>query len=336
MNNDDCSICLENIYIRPSYHKVCCGKSFHRFCYDKLHNYNKKDNKLTACPLCRTIINSSDEEQIILMKKQAENGNVSAQVCLGDEYYIANDIANSIKWYEIAANSDNALAIHQLGVYYMNGVGVIKSESKAIELVKKSAALGYPTSLYYLAGYYRNIGNHKKAFELYKAASDKNHIDAIYDLMICYKNGIGCEKSEEDVKCLKKIILHHCNDLVKTKINTRYNKFASSYERMTTWLKINEIEDKSISTPINMFWYQKVFDCHESNDNAHCQHIKKIYLKAKKIYDNHCISCGIKDNLKQCSRCKIVKYCSKDCQIKSWKTHKDDCDNVKMSMDLFY
>ena len=27
----------------------------------------------------------------------------------------------------------------------------------------------------------------------------------------------------------------------------------------------------------------------------------------------------------QCSRCKLVKYCSKECQVKHWPKHKHDC-----------
>lgn len=38
-----------------------------------------------------------------------------------------------------------------------------------------------------------------------------------------------------------------------------------------------------------------------------------------------CNYCGIIINLKQCSKCKKVRYCGRDCQLKDWKDHKKDC-----------
>lgn len=39
-----------------------------------------------------------------------------------------------------------------------------------------------------------------------------------------------------------------------------------------------------------------------------------------------CAGCGVKrDNLMRCSRCKMVAYCSRDCQVSNWKQHKGPC-----------
>lgn len=42
-----------------------------------------------------------------------------------------------------------------------------------------------------------------------------------------------------------------------------------------------------------------------------------------------CGSCGLpKPDMKKCSRCKKVVYCSKECQLKDWKAgHKHVCVN---------
>ncbi|KAH7916541.1 hypothetical protein BJ138DRAFT_284899 [Hygrophoropsis aurantiaca] len=32
-----------------------------------------------------------------------------------------------------------------------------------------------------------------------------------------------------------------------------------------------------------------------------------------------------RDKVKTCSRCRLVRYCSKECQVASWKTHKPRC-----------
>lgn len=38
-----------------------------------------------------------------------------------------------------------------------------------------------------------------------------------------------------------------------------------------------------------------------------------------------CNHCGANTNLKSCSKCRIIKYCSKECQCADWKHHKKNC-----------
>ncbi|KAJ5909946.1 MYND domain protein [Penicillium tannophilum] len=45
--------------------------------------------------------------------------------------------------------------------------------------------------------------------------------------------------------------------------------------------------------------------------------------------DNNCLNCNKSradiGSLKQCSKCKSARYCSRDCQKANWKQHKKDC-----------
>ena len=46
-----------------------------------------------------------------------------------------------------------------------------------------------------------------------------------------------------------------------------------------------------------------------------------------------CANCGKKSTeLKQCSRCKSVAYCSRDCQVAHYKVHKKPCLKTAASM----
>ena len=48
--------------------------------------------------------------------------------------------------------------------------------------------------------------------------------------------------------------------------------------------------------------------------------------------ENMCHACqkAAQDTtLKKCSRCKKVKYCSKECQVKDWKNHKKHCRKIE-------
>jgi hypothetical protein len=42
-----------------------------------------------------------------------------------------------------------------------------------------------------------------------------------------------------------------------------------------------------------------------------------------------CASCGKEGDLKRCSRCKVVSYCSSTCQKNDWVKHKNKCKQEK-------
>ncbi|KDR67771.1 hypothetical protein GALMADRAFT_231682 [Galerina marginata CBS 339.88] len=44
-----------------------------------------------------------------------------------------------------------------------------------------------------------------------------------------------------------------------------------------------------------------------------------------------CAQCKSPNDLKRCSRCRSVSYCSKQCQIANWKSHKPQCEPVSGS-----
>ena len=44
----------------------------------------------------------------------------------------------------------------------------------------------------------------------------------------------------------------------------------------------------------------------------------------KRAYHEHCGFCNLEPNFR-CTKCKLMCYCSKECQLKHWKTHKKLC-----------
>jgi endogenous inhibitor of DNA gyrase (YacG/DUF329 family) len=56
----------------------------------------------------------------------------------------------------------------------------------------------------------------------------------------------------------------------------------------------------------------------------------KMSEKALRI---HCAVCGKaaaqEEKLRVCSGCKVVPYCSKQCQMDDWKLHKQACQAMK-------
>ena len=52
---------------------------------------------------------------------------------------------------------------------------------------------------------------------------------------------------------------------------------------------------------------------------------------------NHefCNKCGQKRELKKCSKCSYVRYCSRECQTYAWPTHKRECEYINSKIDIF-
>lgn len=123
------------------------------------------------------------------------------------------DLTKAIYWYQKGAALGDPRAIYGLGACYYFGDGVEENKTKAHQLFIKA----YPKlkeliteeqdilerhaySLFCLGAYYYfGFGdikkNKRKAFELIKAAAEKGHIAAIYDLGAnFYYNGNGTTK----------------------------------------------------------------------------------------------------------------------------------------------
>lgn len=48
-----------------------------------------------------------------------------------------------------------------------------------------------------------------------------------------------------------------------------------------------------------------------------------------------CAGCEMffeKTRLKRCNRCKLIEYCSRDCQVKNWRFHKANCKDMDAFM----
>jgi len=51
---------------------------------------------------------------------------------------------------------------------------------------------------------------------------------------------------------------------------------------------------------------------------------KELIEILRRVYG--CFSCGKPKPKSTCSKCKVVKYCNRECQRKDWKRHKGECD----------
>lgn len=73
-----------------------------------------------------------------------------------------------------------------------------------------------------------------------------------------------------------------------------------------------------------MYWMGKLADTGDSKAKSKLQ----ICEQSLKIL---CAGCHhTKLDLMQCSQCRSYYYCSKECQVSHWKTHKKECKQVEI------
>ena len=90
-----------------------------------------------------------------------------------------------------AAEKGNAAAQCQMGLFYMNGLGVDRDEEKAVEWLKKAAAQNHLQAQYNLGLYYARFSD-KEAVRLavkwLNEAAKQNYADAQFNLAKLYLN----------------------------------------------------------------------------------------------------------------------------------------------------
>jgi TPR repeat protein len=141
---------------------------------------------------------------ITWFNKAAEQGDANAQYNLGIMYVdglgVKKDYLQAATWYRKAAKQGHASARYNLGVMYENGQGVKKDYVQAIAWYRKAAEQGQANAQYNLAFMYKNGQGVKKdyvqAVAWYRKAANQGHASARYNLGVMYYGGQGTEKDD--------------------------------------------------------------------------------------------------------------------------------------------
>lgn len=136
---------------------------------------------------------------IVQAKRQAQKGNVEAQVELGMMYHTGEgttqNYTESCKWFGMAARQGNALGQNCLGAIYAEGLGVPGSASKAVMWYRKAAEQGLSQAQGNLGVmYFDGNGVPKDAAEAvkwYRLAAEQGNPVSLNNLGSCYDLGIG-------------------------------------------------------------------------------------------------------------------------------------------------
>ncbi|WP_183728904.1 tetratricopeptide repeat protein [Desulfurispira natronophila] len=112
------------------------------------------------------------------------------------------DYRDTLHWHNLATQSSNPIAQHNLGVAYRTGHGVYKNYSDALHWFRYAAAHQYSharTNLgfMYLKGFDHQLPDYDEARFHFYAAAQEEHEVAQYALGIIYLEGIGVDENIE-------------------------------------------------------------------------------------------------------------------------------------------
>jgi TPR repeat protein len=117
---------------------------------------------------------------------EAKNNDVNAQYDFAKCLIKNNKFEKAIKYLSEAAEEGHEFAQINLGHCYYNGLGVKKSEERAIRWYQAAAEQDNKWALYFLAQHHAKYARYEKAITLFKEAAEKTHISAVLALAKYY------------------------------------------------------------------------------------------------------------------------------------------------------
>jgi TPR repeat protein len=136
----------------------------------------------------------------------AAQGNAVAQHNLGWMYLnglgVPKDDKQAVKWYRLAAEQGDAWAQNYLGVAYENGEGVTKDDKEAIKWYRLAAEQGEAYAQHNLGWMYQNgqgvPKDDREAIKWYRLAAEQGQLSAQLKLGDIYKEGRGIAKDDKE------------------------------------------------------------------------------------------------------------------------------------------
>lgn len=115
----------------------------------------------------------------------------------GLEAYRAGDHRRAAELWTEAAEDGDPAAQRNLGLMYLNGVGVARDPARALRWFERAAGQGFAPAAANLAGVYLKGSGVKAdpatAFRYMKQAAEGGHAESMYNLGVLYQHGLGVE-----------------------------------------------------------------------------------------------------------------------------------------------
>lgn len=136
----------------------------------------------------------------------ADQKNLIAITTLGSCYFhgkgVIENRVTAAEYWKLAAQKEFAPAQRNIGLCYQWGWGVSKNEQESLKYLKAAAEQGLASAQNNLGEwYFVGRGTPKStewAVHWFKLAKEQGELEAFYNLGLCYKNGTGVPKNEKD------------------------------------------------------------------------------------------------------------------------------------------
>jgi hypothetical protein len=197
-----CPICLDSEDdAGGGFMCLSCGQMFCGSCKETL-----VARGVTHCPTCRAVLGIPPKEQGRLLRQLVARPDgrhtQEAQFLLGVYYMngtgVAQDDAEALRWYRLAAEQGHVSARSNVGVCYATGTGVVQDATEAVRWFRLAADQGDAAAQLNLGGCYaKGTGVDQDAAEAarwYRLAADQGDADAQSTLGVCYAIGMGVDQ----------------------------------------------------------------------------------------------------------------------------------------------
>lgn len=289
----------------------------------------KRLEQSVACPMCRTQTPSTPKESLELTLASAKKGHAWAQHSVGVKYEkgigVAKDPKEAARWFKLAVEQKHPWAMSSYGFFLEQGIGVKKDVLQAKELYQEAASMGCAVSQHHLGNLLLEgapgagiAKNQKEAFCLFLLAADQGFDNAQCSLGTCYEGGEGITRDME------KSLYWHTKAAEQGNITAMHNTGGNLLTIATEKYGSIEIPGKS-PIPRALRWARAAAAKGYSDSAMVVQQIEEAMSRA-------CANCGKpkeqakNGRLSRCTKCKVMQYCSKECQLQHWRAgHKIDC-----------
>ena len=142
-------------------------------------------------------LGACEETPYPLTRDLAEQGNVEAQFSLGVAYdagqSVAQDSAEALRWYRLAADQGHASAQFNVGAMYLDGLTVPQDYAEAARWFRLAADQGDAEGQFNLGVIYdegKGVPQDRaEAARWYRLAADQGFTEAQYNLGVTYDEG---------------------------------------------------------------------------------------------------------------------------------------------------
>ena len=123
---------------------------------------------------------------------------------------------------------DEAKEMYELGQKYLDGDGVEKNVSKAIDLFRESAELGNAEAQWMVGLVYDKgvdgivTKNPRKALRWYRESAEQGYVNAMVSLGNCYVNGVGVTEDPREAVRWYGLAAERGNAFAQTQLGTFY------------------------------------------------------------------------------------------------------------------